>query len=75
MGSSSQMEKLKKRGSVGECVDELCRGVNMLARHLFTADWLREQIKKLKANLPVETGLLMMPTDFCGLTSDSAVHL
>ena len=52
MGKSSQMEKVKKTGSVQECLAELLHELNPLYRHVFNSEWQRSQLQALKANLP-----------------------
>ena len=52
VGKSSWMEKVKKTGSVQECLAELLHEVNPLYRHVFNSEWQRSQLQALKANLP-----------------------
>ena len=52
MGKSSRMEKVKKTGSVQECLAELLHELNPLYRHVFNAEWQQSQLPALKANLP-----------------------
>lgn len=39
VGKSSWMEKVKKTGSVQECLAELLHEVNPLYRHVFNSEW------------------------------------
>lgn len=46
------MDKVRKRGSVEDCVTEPSNELEALAKHVFVAEWQRRQMQELKANLP-----------------------
>ncbi|XP_070210071.1 uncharacterized protein [Littorina saxatilis] len=51
-GRSSRMDKVKKRGSVHDCVNEMTEELESLYMHVFVAEWQRRQLSGLKADLP-----------------------
>ena len=48
----SRMDRVKKKGSVNECVDELMGELVKLYFHVFVGEWQRQELRDLKENLP-----------------------
>ena len=61
-GRTSRVEKVKRSGMVGDCTAELGQELGPLCRHVFNAEWQRQQLQLLKANLP--TGWVLATCDF-----------
>ena len=61
-GKANRMDKVKKRGSLGECLDELIEEIGSLYMHIYVAEWQRKQIQSLKENLP--HGCALVTVDF-----------
>ena len=61
-GRTSRVEKVKRSGMVGDCTAELGQELGPLCRHVFNAEWQRQQLQLLKANLP--TGWVLATCNF-----------
>jgi hypothetical protein len=59
-GKTSRMDCVVKRGTLNECVNEFFDEIDALYSHVFVADWQRQQLQNLKANLPSDWALIQV---------------
>jgi hypothetical protein len=59
-GKTSRVDRVRKKGSVQECVNELMDELSSLYHHIFVAEWQRKQLQCLKKSLPVGWALVFV---------------